>query len=41
MIGTKDILTMYPVLVSNEFDQEGMSLSKPLLLKRKQGGIRK
>lgn len=41
MIGTKDILTMYPVLLSDEFDKEGMSESKELLLKRKQGGIRK
>lgn len=41
MIGTKDILTMYPVLLSDEFDKEGMSESKELLLKRKQGGIKK
>lgn len=41
MIGTKDILTMYPVLLSDEYDKEGMSESKQLLLKRKQGGIRK
>lgn len=41
MIGTKDILTMYPVLLSDEFDKECMSESKQLLLKRKQGGNRK
>lgn len=41
MIGTKDILTMYSVLLSDEFDKEGMSKSKELLLKRKQGEIRK
>lgn len=41
MIGTKDILTMYPVLLSDEFDKEDMSSSKQLLLKRKQGGIKK
>ncbi len=40
MIGTKDILTMYPVLLSDEFDREGMLESKDLLLK-KQGGVRK
>ncbi len=41
MIGTKDILTMYPVLLSDEFDKEGMSGSKQLLFKRNQGGVRK
>lgn len=41
MIGTKDILTMYPVLLSDEFDKEGMSESKQLLFKRNQGGFRK
>lgn len=47
MIGTKDILTIYPVLLSDEFDKEGMSFSKQLLYKRKQvykrkqGGIKK
>jgi len=34
MIGTKDIITMYPILLSDEFDREGMSQSK-------QGGTRK
>lgn len=41
MIRAKDILTMYPVLLSDEFDNEGMSESKELSLKRKQGGFRK
>lgn len=41
MIGTKDIITMYPVSLSDEFDKEGMSTSKELKLKRLQGGIRK
>lgn len=39
ILGTKEVLTMYPVLLSDEFDKEGMSESKQLLLKRKQGGI--
>lgn len=38
MIGTKDILTMYPVLLSDEFDKEGLSTSKELMLKRNIGG---
>lgn len=38
MIGTKDIITMYPVLLSDQFDKEGMSTSKQLMLKRSQGG---
>lgn len=41
MIGTKDILTMYPVLLSDEFDKEGFSTSEELMLKRSQGGIKK
>ena len=41
MIGTKDIVTMYPVLLSEQFDKEGMGTSKQLLLKRNQGGNRK
>lgn len=40
-IGTKDIITMYPVLLSEQFDKEGMGTSKQLMLKRNQGGIRK
>lgn len=32
--GTKEILTMYPVLLSDEFDREGMSTSKQLMIKR-------
>ena len=38
LIGTKDIITMYPVLLSDEFDKEGLSTSKELKLKRLQGG---
>lgn len=41
IIGTKDIITMYPVSLSDEFDKEGLSTSKELKLKRLQGGIRK
>lgn len=41
MIGTKDIITMYPVSLSDEFDKEGLATSKELKLKRSQGGIRK
>lgn len=36
-LGTKDILTMYPASFSDEFDKEGMSTSKELMLKRKNG----
>ena len=38
LIGTKNIVTMYPVLLSNQFDKEGMSFSKELMLKRTCGG---
>lgn len=38
MIGTKDIITMYPVSLSDEFDKEGLSTSEQLKLKRLQGG---
>lgn len=41
MIGTKDIITMYPVTLSEEFDKEGMATSKELKLKRLQGGMKK
>ena len=41
IIGTKDILTMYPVLLSDEFDKEGFSTSKELMIKRNYGGIKK
>jgi len=34
MLGTKEILTMYPVLLSDEFDREGMCTSKQLMIKR-------
>lgn len=40
MIGTKDIITMYPVSLSDEFDKEGLSTSEQLKLKRLQGGIK-
>ncbi len=40
MIGTKDIITIYPIKLSEQFDIEGMSTSKELALKRKQGGIK-
>lgn len=39
MIGTKDIVTMYPVQLSDEFDKEGFSINKQITLKRKQGGV--
>lgn len=38
IIGTKDILTMYPVVLSDQFDKEGMATSKELMLKRSSGG---
>lgn len=41
MIGTKDILTMYPVLLSDAFDKEGFSNSKELMIKRNHGGIKR
>lgn len=37
ILGTDRIITMYPVLLSNEFDSEGYSHSKKLALKRKGG----
>ena len=37
IIGTKDIITMYPILLSNEFDREGLSTSEELKIKRLQG----
>jgi tetratricopeptide (TPR) repeat protein len=40
IIGTKDIITMYPVQLSEEFDKEGLATSKELKLKRLQGGIK-
>lgn len=36
-IGTKDIITMYPILLSDEFDRESLSTSKELRIKRMQG----
>lgn len=41
IIGTKDIITMYPVSLSDEFDKEGLATSKELKLKRLQGDVRK
>lgn len=38
IIGTKDIITMYPVTLSDEFDKEGLSTSEKLKLKRLHGG---
>lgn len=38
LLGSKDIITIYPILLSDYFDQEGMATSKSLVLKRKQGG---
>lgn len=40
ILGTKDIITMYPVLLSDEFDKENLATSKELKLKRIQGGIK-
>lgn len=34
IIGTKKIMTMYPILLSSEFDKEGASTSKALKMKR-------
>ena len=39
-LGTKDIITMYPVSLSDEFDKEGYSTSKALQYKREKGRIR-
>lgn len=41
MIGTKDIITTYSITLSEQFYIEGMSTSKELTLKRKQGGTKK
>ncbi|MGM9834377.1 MAG: tetratricopeptide repeat protein [Bacilli bacterium] len=41
MIGTKDIVTMYPVQLSSEFDSEGFTHNEAIALKRTQGGIKK
>ena len=41
MVGTKDIVTMYPVQLSSEFDKEGFSNDKIIALKRTQGGIKR
>ena len=40
-IGTKDIVTMYPVSLSEKFDKEGFSTSEHLKLKRLQGGMKR
>jgi len=40
ILGTKDIITMYPISLSPEFDKEGASRSEKLKLKRLQGGIK-
>lgn len=37
VLGTKKIITMYPILLSDEFDREQMSFSKELKLKRNGG----
>lgn len=41
MIGTKDIVTMYPVQLSSEFDNEGFASNKTMALKRTQGGLKR
>lgn len=38
ILGTKDIITMYPVSLSDEFDKEKMATSKELKIKRSSGG---
>lgn len=38
MIGTKDIITMYPVKLSDDFDKEGFAKSEELRLKRTMKG---
>lgn len=38
IIGTKEILTIHPILLSSEFDKEGFSMSEELRLKR--SGVR-
>jgi len=35
IIGTKDIITIYPIKLSDEFDKEGFSYDKKISLKRK------
>ncbi len=40
LIDTKDIITMYPVLLSEEFDIEGLATSEELRLRRLQGSIK-
>lgn len=37
IIGTKDIITMYPIILSSEFDKEGFGTSEELKLKRLKG----
>lgn len=39
VLGTKDIITMYPISLSSEFDEEGISTSKELKLNRLKGAI--
>ncbi|MDD6879336.1 MAG: hypothetical protein PUD59_03785 [bacterium] len=41
MIGTKDIVTMYPVQLSSEFDNEGFAYDKTIALKRARGGLKR
>jgi hypothetical protein len=41
MLGTKDIVTMYPVVLSDQFDKEGFSKNEDIRLKRLLGGMRK
>lgn len=41
VIGTKKIITMYPVLLSSEFDKEGTSTSKVLKMKRLEASRKK
>ncbi len=40
VIGTKKIITAYPILLSSEFDREGLSTSKTLQMKR-QNNVKK
>lgn len=40
-VGTKDIITMYPVQLSSEFDKEGFTYNKIIALKRAQGGTKR
>ena len=41
MIGTKDIITMYTVQLSSEFDEEGFAHDKSITLKRMQGAVKR